>query len=108
MTNYKQAGDLVPDDVFIRRRSSGAREIKSSRVIITRPGNAATVVEITRRVNEDRQAQREQFLPEQSRGDGDKGTAKGRGMRPCNYGEAALRRDAPVAERAKWGRGPPR
>jgi hypothetical protein len=43
MTDYKQAGDLVPDDLYIRRW--GTRD-QTYRVITTRPGNAATVVEV--------------------------------------------------------------
>jgi hypothetical protein len=43
MTDYKQAGDLVPDDVYIRRRGTRAQIF---RVITTRPGSAATVVEV--------------------------------------------------------------
>ena len=47
MTDYKQAGDLVSGDVFIRRRlyCGGTRD-QIFRVITTLPGNAATVVEI--------------------------------------------------------------
>ena len=44
MAEYKQAGDLVPDDLYIRRRRlyyRGPRE-QIYRVITTRPGNAAT------------------------------------------------------------------
>ena len=43
MTDYKQAGDLVPDDLYIRRRGTRAQIF---RVITTRPGNAATIVEV--------------------------------------------------------------
>ena len=43
MTDYKQAGDLVPDDVYIRRRGTRAQIF---RVITTRPGSASTVVEV--------------------------------------------------------------
>jgi len=47
MTDYKQAGDLVPDDVYIRRRPQrDTTQDRIYRVITTRPGNAATVVEI--------------------------------------------------------------
>jgi len=47
MTDYKQAGDLVPDDLYIQRRLNyrGTRD-QIFRVITTRPGNAATVVEV--------------------------------------------------------------
>jgi hypothetical protein len=47
MTDYKQAGDLVPDDLYIQRRlySRGTRD-QIFRVITTRPGNADTVVEV--------------------------------------------------------------
>jgi hypothetical protein len=45
MTDYKQAGDLVPDDLYVQRYR-GTRDNKIYRVIITRPGNAATVVEV--------------------------------------------------------------
>ena len=48
MTDYKQAGDLVPDDLYIRRRRlyyRGPRE-QIYRVITTRPGSAATIVEV--------------------------------------------------------------
>jgi hypothetical protein len=47
MTDYKQAGDLVPDDLYIQRRPyyRGTRD-QIYRVITTRPGSAATVVEI--------------------------------------------------------------
>jgi hypothetical protein len=45
MTDYKQAGDLVPDDLFIRRRRDRPRD-QIFRVITTRPGNAATIVEV--------------------------------------------------------------
>ena len=48
MADYKQAGDLVPDDVYIRRHRPyyrGTRE-QIYRVITTRPGSAATVVEV--------------------------------------------------------------
>ena len=72
MTDYKQAGDLVPDDLFIRRRRDRPRD-QIFRVITTRPGNAATIVEVVVESNEDRQAQHEQFLPEQSSGDSAKG-----------------------------------
>jgi hypothetical protein len=52
MTDYKQAGDLVPDDLYIQRDHRrlyyrGTRD-QIYRVITTRPGNAATVVESTR------------------------------------------------------------
>jgi hypothetical protein len=43
MRDYKQAGDLVPDDLYIRRR--GTRD-QIYRVITTRPGSAATIVEV--------------------------------------------------------------
>jgi hypothetical protein len=50
MTDYKQAGDLVRDDLYIQRDRRrlyyrGTRD-HIYRVITTRPGNAATVVEI--------------------------------------------------------------
>jgi len=48
MTDYKQAGDLVPDDLYIRRRRlyyRGPRE-QIYRVITTRPGSPATIVEV--------------------------------------------------------------
>jgi hypothetical protein len=50
MTDYKQAGDLVPDDLCIQRDHRrlcyrGTRD-QIYRVITTRPGNAATVVEV--------------------------------------------------------------
>jgi hypothetical protein len=45
MTDYKQAGDLVPDDLYVQRYP-GTRDNKIYRVITTRPGNAATVVEV--------------------------------------------------------------
>jgi hypothetical protein len=41
MTDYKQAGDLVPDDLYIQRDRD-----QIYRVITTRSGNAATVVEV--------------------------------------------------------------
>jgi hypothetical protein len=44
MTDYKQAGDLVPDDLYIQR-GRGMRD-QIYRVITTRPGNADTVVEV--------------------------------------------------------------
>jgi len=49
MTDYKQAGDLVPDDLYIRPRRlyyQGKRD-QIFRVIKTCPGNAATIVEVT-------------------------------------------------------------
>jgi hypothetical protein len=48
MTDYKQAGDLVPDDLYIRRRRLYYRGPRDEiyRVITTRPGNAATIVEV--------------------------------------------------------------
>ena len=48
MTDYKQAGDLVPDDLYIRRRRLYYRGTRDQifRVITTRPGNAATIVEV--------------------------------------------------------------
>jgi hypothetical protein len=47
MTDYKQAGDLAPDDVYIRRRPyRDTTQDRIYRVITTRPGNAATVVEV--------------------------------------------------------------
>ena len=47
MTEYKQAGDLVPDDLYVQRQPNyrGTRD-QIYRVITTRPGNAATVVEV--------------------------------------------------------------
>jgi hypothetical protein len=45
MTDYKQADDLVPDDLFIRRRRDRPRD-QIFRVITTRPGNAATIAEV--------------------------------------------------------------
>jgi hypothetical protein len=50
MTDYKQAGDLVPEDLYIQRDHRrlyyrGTRD-QIYRVITTRPGNAATVVEV--------------------------------------------------------------
>jgi hypothetical protein len=49
MTDYKQAGDLVPDDLYILRHrpsyNRGTRD-RIYRVITTRQGNAATVVEV--------------------------------------------------------------
>ena len=45
MTDYKQAGDLVPDDLYIRRWRYGPRD-QIYRVITTRPGNADTIVEV--------------------------------------------------------------
>jgi hypothetical protein len=44
MADYKQAGDLVPDDLYIRRYGGTRDQIY--RVITTRPGNAATIVEV--------------------------------------------------------------
>jgi hypothetical protein len=44
MTDYKQAGDLVPGDLYIKR-GRGMRD-QIYRVITTRPGNADTVVEV--------------------------------------------------------------
>jgi hypothetical protein len=44
MTDYKQAGDLLPGDLYIRRYGRTRDQIY--RVITTRPGNAATVVEV--------------------------------------------------------------
>jgi hypothetical protein len=49
MTDYKQAGDLVPDDLYIRPRRlyyQGTRD-QIFRVIKTCPGNAATIIEVT-------------------------------------------------------------
>jgi hypothetical protein len=47
MKDYKQAGDLVPDDVYILRRPyRDTTQDRIYRVITTRPGNATTVVEI--------------------------------------------------------------
>ena len=46
MTDYKQAGDLVPDDLYIRRVAYWGTRDQIYRVITTRPGNAATVVEV--------------------------------------------------------------
>ena len=48
MTDYKQAGDLVPDDLYIRRRRLYYRGPRGTnyRVITTRPGSAATIVEV--------------------------------------------------------------
>ena len=50
MTDYKQAGDLVPDDLYIRRRRLDYRGTRDQiyRVIKTRPGNATTIVESTK------------------------------------------------------------
>ena len=45
MTDYRQAGDLVPDDLYIRRWRYGPRD-QIYRVITTRPGNADTIVEV--------------------------------------------------------------
>jgi hypothetical protein len=45
MTDYKQAGDLVPDDLYVQRYR-GTRDNKIYRVITIRPGKAATVVEV--------------------------------------------------------------
>ena len=45
MTDYKQAGELVPDDLYVQRYR-GTRDNRIYRVITTRPGNAATVVEV--------------------------------------------------------------
>ena len=45
MADYKQAGDLVPDDIYIQRRSGRPRD-PIYRVITTRPGKAATIVEV--------------------------------------------------------------
>ena len=49
MTDYKQAGDLVPDDLYIRRRRLSYRGPRDQiyRVVTTRPGIAATTVEVT-------------------------------------------------------------
>jgi hypothetical protein len=44
MTDYKQAGDLVPDDLYVQRYRGTRDQIY--RVITTRPGSAATVVEV--------------------------------------------------------------
>ena len=48
MTDYKQAGDLVPDDLYILPRQLCHRGKRDQifRVITTRPGSAATVVEV--------------------------------------------------------------
>jgi hypothetical protein len=47
MKDYKQAGDLVPDDVYILRRPyRDTTQDRIYRVITTRPGNAATVVAV--------------------------------------------------------------
>lgn len=45
MADYKQAGELVPGDVYIERHRGGKRE-QTYRVIATRPGNASTVIEV--------------------------------------------------------------
>jgi hypothetical protein len=47
MTDYKQVGDLAPDDIYIQRRPyRDTTQDRIYRVITTRPGNAATVVEV--------------------------------------------------------------
>ena len=46
MTDYKQAGDLVPDDLYIRRDHRRLYYRGTRDQITTRPGNAATVVEV--------------------------------------------------------------
>jgi hypothetical protein len=91
MTDYKQAGDLVPDDLYIRRWCYGPRD-QIYRVITTRPGSAATIAEVIveatktgrRSTSNFFRTNRVEIVPREPQ--------KER-MRP-NYGEAALRRDA--------------
>ena len=46
MADYKQAGDLVPGDVYVSRHHLKARE-QTYRVVAVRPGAASTVVDVT-------------------------------------------------------------
>ena len=43
MGYYKQAGELVPGDIFIERRYGGTQTYW---VVTTRPGFAATIIEV--------------------------------------------------------------
>ena len=107
MTDYKQAGDLVPDDLYIRPRQlchQGTRD-QIYRVIKTRPGNAATIVEVSVKSMKTGRRSVSNFF--RTNRDSAKGTAKGRGIcgavtavqPPCAAMRARL-------ERAKWGHGP--
>jgi hypothetical protein len=47
MTDYKQAGDLVPGDIFIkRRRYRGVVREQTYRVVAVLPGAASTVIDV--------------------------------------------------------------
>jgi hypothetical protein len=46
MANYKQAGDLVPGDVYVARNRYRGRRDQTYRVIGIRPGHASTIINV--------------------------------------------------------------
>ena len=100
MTDYKQAGDLVPDDVYIRRRGTRAQIF---RVITTRPGSAATIVEVITESMKTGKRSTDNFFRNNRVEIVPREPQKGEELRPCNYGEAVLRRDAGMARAREMG-----
>lgn len=47
MADHKQAGDLVPGDIFIERRRYRKVRQQTYRVVAVMPGAASTVVDVT-------------------------------------------------------------